>query len=81
MYTEKENGTSEIYYYKLQLNIFLKNNLVVASSSSYLKINLLKGMLNYKMSDCYVSYIYETLLNYLIKNSFLDKVFHSSVIH
>ena len=43
MYTEKENGTSEIYYYKMQLNIFFKNNLVVASSSSYLKIYLLKA--------------------------------------
>lgn len=81
MYTEKENGTSEIYYYKMQLNIFFKNNLVVASSSSYLKIYLLKGMLNYKMSDCYVSYIYETLFNYLFENSFLDKVVYSSVIH
>ena len=38
-------------------------------------------MLNYKMSDCYVFYIYETLLNYLVENSLLDKVVYSSVIH
>ena len=38
-------------------------------------------MLNYKMSDWYVSYIYETLLNHLVENSLLDKVVYSSVIH
>ena len=63
---------------KMQLNIFFKNNLVVSSSSSYLKIYLLKGILNYKVADCYVSYIYETLLNHLIENSLLDKMVYSN---
>ena len=54
---------------KMQFIIFLKNNVGLSSSSRYLKIFLLKGTLNYRMSNWNVSYKFETLFNCLIENS------------
>lgn len=82
MFMEKEKDSYEVSYCKNAVKYYiLKNNLVLAFSSSYLKIFLFKDTVNHRMSDWNVSYVNVAPLNYLIENSLLYKVVYSSVIH